>query len=159
MSPRSFIELGLALGALVLLARDVQRARRDHHRRPITVFMAGLMTVVLSGALGGSPHPDPGWLILPGSILAWEAARGWRLAPNSRRWEAGVAAFALGVLLAMIALSLTSGDVAWALLGSALGTGLVGALLLWRSRRIEPRAWRANDSSHYERRSHPRSSV
>lgn len=156
MISRSLIELVLGLGAILLLARDANRAWVDRLRRPSTLLMAAVVTVVLAGTMGGLQHPEPWWLVVPGLILAWEARRGWRQAPRCRLWESGVGAFALGVLLAGAGLQVGAGTVGSALLAAAAGASLVGAVLLWQSHRREPRAWRANDVSHYERRSKPR---
>jgi len=103
--------------------------------------------VLLAGMLGGREHPHPWWLALPAAILAWEVARGWRRTPRCHLWEAGVGAFALALGLAAFGLTLQS-----TLLVPALAASIVGCVLLWLSRRREPRPWRAGDVSHYERR-------
>ena len=141
MSPQTAVELALAVAALALLARDLYRAWRDAQRRPMTLLVAGLMVVLLAGVLGGREHPHPWWLVVPAAILAWEVARGWRRTPRCHLWEAGVGAFALALALAAL------GFLIWALAAS-----IAGFVLLWLSRRREPRPWRADDVSHYERR-------
>jgi hypothetical protein len=152
MTLRAVTELILALGAGLLLARDMRRAWLDQLRRPVTLLVATLVAVLLVGAIGGRPHPSPWWLGLPGSLLAWELGRGWRRAPRCHLWEAGVGAFAASLLLAAVGLGLRGGSIAAALLATAGGAVSVGAGLLWRSRQREPRPWRAGDTSHYERR-------
>jgi hypothetical protein len=152
MTLRAVTELILALGAVLLLARDMRRAWLDQLRRPVTLLVATLVAVLLVGAIGGRPHPSPWWLVLPGSLLAWEVGRGWRRAPRCHLWEAGVGAFAASLLLAAVGLGLRGGSIAAALLATAAGAVVVGAGLFWGSRRREPRPWRAGDTSHYERR-------
>ncbi len=152
MTLQSVIELVLAGGAVLLLARDMRRAWLDQLRRPITLLMAALITALLLGAAGGPPYPSPWWLVLPASVLAWEVGRGWRRAPCCHLWEAGVGAFAVSFLLAAVGLGLAVASVATALLVTAAGAAAVGAGLLWRSGRREPRPWRSEDVSHYERR-------
>jgi hypothetical protein len=149
---QSVIEMVLALGAVLLLARDMHRAWLDQLRRPITLLMAALVAVLLVGTIGGRPRPSPWWLVLPGSILVWEVGRGWRRAPRCHLSEAGVGAFAASLLLAVVGLGPAGGSVAAALLATAAGAAVVGAGLLWRSRRRERRPWRVEDASHYERR-------
>lgn len=149
------MELLLGVGALLLLGRDAHRVWLDSLRRPGTLLMAGIITVLLAGTIG-SRDPDPRWLVLPGLILAWEVGRGWRLAPRCHLWESGVGMFALSLLLAGIGLTLDTETLTTALLVAATGACLLGAILLWRSYRREPRAWRADDSNHYERRLNPR---
>lgn len=151
MSAQTLIELALALAALALLARDLYRAWRDQQRRPMTLFAAGLMVVLLAGVLGGREHPHPGWLALPAVILAWEMARGWRRTPRCHLWETGVGSFALALALAAFGLTLQS-----MLLVPAVAASITGFVLLWLSRRREPRPWRVDDVSHYERRAEPR---
>jgi hypothetical protein len=151
MSARLAIELALAAAALLLLGRDLYRAWRDPLRRPMTLLVAGLMVVLLAGALGGREHPSPWWLAVPAAILAWEVARGWRRTPRCHLWEAGMGAFALSLALAGIALSL-----AQELLIAAAAASVAGFALLWLSHRREPRPWRADDVAHYERRAAPR---
>ena len=151
MSWQPAVELALAAAALALLARDLYRAWRDKQRRPMTILVAGLMVVLLAGVLGGRAQPHPWWLALPAAILAWEVARGWRRTPRCHLWEAGVGAFALGLALAALGLSLQS-----MLLVPAVAASIVGFALLWLSHRREPRPWRANDVNHYERRAAPR---
>jgi hypothetical protein len=149
---RSVVELVLALGAILLLARDMHRAWLDQLRRPITLLMAAVVAILLVGATGGSSHPSPWWLVLPGVILLWEVGRGWRRAPRSHLWEAGVGAFAASLLLAGVGLGVAAGTVQAVLLATAAGAAAIGAGLLWRSHRREPHPWRINDASHYERR-------
>ena len=152
MTPRAVTELILALGAVLLLARDMRRAWLDRLSRPVTLLVATMVVVLLVGAIGGRSHPSPWWLVLPGSLLAWEVRRGWRRAPRCHLWEAGVGAFAASLLLAAVGLGLGARNIAAPLLAIAAGAAAVGAGLLWRSRRREPRPWRASDISHYERR-------
>ena len=147
MSWQLAIELALAAAALALLARDLYRAWRDKQRRPMTLLVAGLMVVLLAGVLGGREQPHPWWLVVPAAILGWEVARGWRRTPRCHLWEGGVGAFALGLAL---------GE--FGLLVPAVAASIVGFVLLWLSRRREPRPWRADDVSHYERRTVPRRS-
>lgn len=151
MSTQIVIEVGLAVAALALLARDLYRAWRDKQRRPMTLFAAGLMVVLLAGVLGGREQPHPWWLSLPAAILAWEVARGWRRTPRCHLWEAGVGAFALALALATFGLAAQS-----ALLVPAVAASIAGFVLLWLSCRREPRPWRVDDVSHYERRTAPR---
>jgi hypothetical protein len=153
VSTQAAIEIALAVAALALLARDLYRAWRDEQRRPMTLLVAGLMVVLLAGVLGGREQPHPWWLALPAGILAWEVARGWRRTPRCHLWEAGVAAFALALALAAFGLAVQG-----VLLISAVAASIVGFVLLWLSRRREPRPWRAEDVSHYERRAVPRRS-
>ena len=148
---QSAIELALAAAALALLGRDLYRAWRDKQRRPMTLLVAGLMVVLLAGIVGGREHPHPWWLAVPAAILGWEVARGWRRTPRCHLWEAGIGAFAFGLALAALGLTVQS-----MLLVPAVAASIVGFALLWLSRRREPRPWRANDASHYERRTVPR---
>jgi hypothetical protein len=152
MTLRAATELILALGAALLLARDMRRAWLDQLCRPVTLLVATLVAVLLVGAIGGRPHPSPWWLVLPGGLLAWEVGRGWRRAPRCHLWEAGVGAFAGSLLLASVGLGLRGSRIGAALLATAAGAAVGGAGLLRRSRRREPRPWRAGDTSHYERR-------
>jgi hypothetical protein len=156
MTLRAVTELILALGAVLLLARDMRRTWLDQLCRPVTLLVATLVAVLLVGAISGRPHPSPWWLVLPGGLLAWEVGRGWRRVPRCHLWEAGVGAFAASLLLAAVGLGLRGGSIAAALLATAAGTAVVGAGLLWRSREREPRPWRAGDTRHYERRLVPR---
>jgi len=151
VSLQSAVELALAAAALALLARDLYRAWRDKLRRPMTLLVAGLMVVLLAGIVGGREHPHPWWLAVPAAILGWEVARGWRRTPRCHLWEAGIGAFAFGLALAALGLTVQS-----MLLVPAVAASIVGFALLWLSRRREPRPWRANDASHYERRTVPR---
>ena len=153
MTLQSVIELVLALAAVLLLARDLHRAWRDRLRRPITLLIAALVAVLLVGVLGGRAQPSPWWLVLPGVILAWEVGRGWRRTPRCHLWEAGVGAFAASLALAVAGLGLGEGNVANALLGASIAAAILGIGLLWQSHRREPRPWRLDDASHYERRS------
>lgn len=154
MSLQSLVELVLAVGAVLLLARDLRRAWLDQLRRPVTLLMAALIAALLIGINGARPHPSPWWLLLPGVILLWELGRGWRRAPRCHLWEAGMGAFALSLLLA--GLGLAGESVQAALVAASIGSAAVGAGLLWRSYRREPRPWRAGDAGHYERRLTPR---
>lgn len=156
MTLRTVTELILASGAAFLLARDMRRAWLDRLRRPVTLLVATLVVVLLGGPIGGRPYPSPWWLVLPGSLLAWEVGRGWRRAPRCHLWEAGVGAFAASLLLAAGGLGSRGGSVAVALLGAAAAAAAAGAGLLWRARWREPRPWRAGDTNHYERRLAPR---
>jgi len=152
MTLQSVVELVLAVGAVLLLARDIRRAWLDRLQRPITLLMAALIAGLLVGAVVEPPYPSPWWLVLPGSVLAWEVARGWRRAPRCHLWETGVGAFAVSLLLAAVGLGVAGASVAPVLLIAAGGTAAAGAGLLWRSRRREPRPWRLEDGIHYERR-------
>lgn len=154
---RVFAELILALGAVLLLARDLRRTWRDRLRRPATLLVAALVAALLIGAISDPPHPSPWWLLLPGIVLGWEVARGWRQATRSHLWEAGVGAFAAGLVLGAVGLGLGGGKVAAALLGVAVLAAIAGAGLLRRSSLREPRPWRDGDLAHYERRSALRS--
>jgi hypothetical protein len=145
MSTQATVEIILAVAALALLARDLYRAWRDEQRRPMTLLAAALMVALIAGATASGEHPSPWWLLLPGAILAWEVARGWRRTPRCHLWEAGVGAFALGLVLAA----------AGVLLAAAVAAA-AGIALFYLSRRREPRPWRANDAQHYERRAAPR---
>jgi hypothetical protein len=153
VSAQAVFEVALAVAALALLARDLYRAWRDKQRRPMTLLVAGLVAVLLAGVLGGREQPRPWWLALPAGILTWEVARGWRHTPRCHLWAAGVAAFALALALAAFGLAMQS-----VLLIPAVAASIVGFVLLWLSRRREPRPWRAGDVSHYERRALPRRS-
>ena len=153
MTLQSVIELVLALAAVLLLARDLRRAWLDRLRRPVTLLIAALVAVLLVGMLGGRAQPRPWWLVLPGGILAWEVGRGWRRTPRCHLWEAGVAAFTASLALAVAGLGLGEGSVATALLGASIAAAILGLGLLWQSGRREPRPWRVDDASHYERRS------
>jgi hypothetical protein len=153
MTLQTGTELILALGAVLLLARDMRRAWLDELRRPATLLVATLLAVLLIAAFGSRSHPSPWWLALPGSVLAWEVGRGWRRAPRCHLWETGVGAFGASLLLTAVGLGLGGGSMAAAvLLTAAAGAAVVGAGLLWQSRRREPRPWRAGDPNHYERR-------
>ena len=152
MTPQSGIELFLALGAVFLFGRDLRRAWRDQLRRPISLLVAALVAALLIGAFVGDPHPSPWWLLMPAGVLAWEVARGWRQTPRCHLWEAGVAAFAAGLIFAAVALASHGEGLTTALLALAAVTGMLGLGLLWRSRRSEPRPWRIGDPDHYERR-------
>ena len=152
MTAQSTIELVLALAAVLLLARDLHRTWLDQLRRPVTLLIAVLVTVLFVGTLGGRDHPSPWWLVVPGAILAWEVGRGWRRTPRCHLWEAGVGAFGASLLLAAVGLDVEEGTLAAALLAACVAAGIVGVDLTWRSRRREPRPWRIDDGSHYERR-------
>src|SRR5262245_54063994 len=108
MTPQSAIELFLALGALLLLGRDLRRAWRDELKRPISLLMAALVAALLIGTLADHPHPSPWLLLLPAGILAWEVARGWRRTPRCHLWEAAVAAFGTSLLFAAAALAMNA---------------------------------------------------
>jgi hypothetical protein len=151
VSWQTTVELALAMAALALLGRDLYRAWRDDQRRPMSLLVAGLMVVLLAGALGGREHPHPWWLAVPATILGWEVVRGWRRTPRCHLWEAGIGAFAIGLALAAPGLTVQS-----TLLVPAVAASVVGFALLCLSHRREPRPWRANDVSHYERRAEPR---
>jgi hypothetical protein len=152
MTLRAVTELVLALGAVLLLARDLRHAWLDRLRRPATLLVAALIAALLIGVLGGRPHPSPWWLALPGSILAWEVGRGWRRAPRCHLWEAGVGAFGASLILAAVGLGLGDGGITTALLATAAGAAGVGVGLLRRARRREPHPWRVDDIRRYERR-------
>ena len=152
MTLQTVVELILVIGAVLLLARDMRRAWLDQLRRPITLLMAASIAGLLLGAIVEPPYPSPWWLVLPGSVLAWEVGRGWRRAPRCHLWEAGVGAFAVSLLLTAVALGLAVPSVAPVLLIAGGATAAIGAGLLWRSRRREPRPWRLDDVTHYERR-------
>jgi hypothetical protein len=156
MTLQSEVELILAVGAAGLLLRDVRHTWRDRLRRPVTLLVASLMAALLIGVSGGRAHPHPWWLVVPAGILTWEVVRGWRRAPRCHLWEAGVGAFAATVLFAGLGLGLGHGSTATALLATAAGLGVAAVGLLWRSHRREPPPSRADDISHYERRSVPR---
>ena len=151
---QSAVEIILAAAALALLGRDLYRAWADKLRRPITLVVAGLMVALLAGTLGGRAHPSPWWLLVPGAILTWEVARGWRRAPRCRLWETGVAAFAAAIVLAALGLGVPGASVT---LAAAVAASAAGFALLALSRRREPRPWRAGDVAHYERRATKRS--
>src|ERR1044072_4039974 len=78
MTPQFEIELFRAVGAVLLLGRDLRRAWRDELRRPISLLVATLVAALLIGTLVGHPDPSPWWLLLPVSVLAWEVERGRR---------------------------------------------------------------------------------
>jgi hypothetical protein len=152
MTLQAVVELVLGVGAVLLLARDMRRAWLDQLRRPITLLMAASIAGLLLGAVVEPPYPSSWWLILPGSVLAWEVGRGWRRAPRCHLWEAGVGAFAVSLLLTAVALGSAVASVAPVLLMAGGATAAIGAGLLRRSRRREPRPWRLDDVTHYERR-------
>lgn len=153
MALQAGVELILAIAAALLLLRDVRRAWRDPLRRPVTLFMAALIAALLIGVSGGRTHPSGWWLLVPGAILAWEVARGWRRAPRSHLWEAAVGGFAAGLAIAALGLGAGNGETTTALLGAAAGICVIAVGLLWLSHRREPPPSRAGDASHYERRS------
>jgi len=153
MSLQAGVELILALGAALLLLRDVRRAWRDPLRRPVTLFMAALVAALLIGVSGGRAHPSGWWLLVPGAILAWEVARGWRRAPRSHLWEMGVGGFAASLALAALGLGTGDGTTTTTLLAAAAGICGIAVGLLWLSHRREPPPSRPGDASHYERRS------
>lgn len=152
MTLRALTETILAVGALLLLARDVHRAWLDRLRRPVTLLAAAVIAGLLAGVHGGRPHPSPWWLLLPGAVLAWEVGRGWRRAPRCHLWEAGVGALGASLLLGAVGLGVRSGGLSAVLLAIAAGTAVAGLGLLWRSGLREPHPWRPGDVSHYERR-------
>jgi hypothetical protein len=152
MTLQSVVEAMLVAGAILLLLRDLRRARRDRQRRPITLLAAGLVAALLIGAVAGRAHPSPWWLAIPAAVLLWEVGRGWRVTPRCRLWELGVAAFAVSLLLAMAGLGLAAS----ALLAASAAACAAAVGLLWLSHLREPHPWRAGDTSHYERRSAPR---
>lgn len=152
MAPQTGVEVFLAIGALLLLGRDLRRAWRDELRRPISLLVAALVSALLIGALAGEPFPSPWLLVLPAGVLAWEVARGWRKTPRCHVWEAGVAAFTLGLLFAAAGLAMQGEGANRTLLAVAVVAGMLGLGLLWHSRRTEPRPWRIEDPEHYERR-------
>lgn len=153
MTLQPAFEIAFAAAALVLIARDMHRAWRDAQRRPVTLLAAVTIVVLILGTLGGRSGPNPWWLTVPAAVLAWEAVRGWRQTPRSRLWEAGMAAFAAALLLGAVGLGVGSPLFATVLVVTGAASGVIGFGLLWKSRRREPRPWRANDSAHYERRS------
>jgi hypothetical protein len=152
MALQSVIELILAVAAMMLLGRDLLRAWRDQARRPMSLLVAALVAALFIGTLASGAHPNPWWLVLPVVVLAWEVARGWRLAPRCHLWEAGVGAFTASLLLAVAGLGLDGGSLAAALLATAAVAGVLGLGLVWQSRQREPRPWRVDDPNHYERR-------
>jgi hypothetical protein len=90
-------------------------------------------------------------------VLVWEVARGWRRAPRCHRWEGGIAALTASLVLAAIGLhGVRFASVLLTASGVAAVTGLV---LLWQSRRREPRPWRGGDPLHYERRQSDRNTL
>ena len=156
MTPQSAVEVSLAVGALLLLGRDLRRAWRDELRRPVSLLVAALISVLLIGTLAGEPHPSPWLLVLPAGVLAWEVARGWRRTPRCHVWETGVAVFAAALLFAVAGFAMREKGAATVLLAFGAVAGMLGLGLLWRSRRTEPRPWRVEDPDHYERRGAPR---
>jgi hypothetical protein len=150
------VELILAAGAAVLLARDLRRAWRDPLRRPVTLLVAALMTVLLIGVIVGGSHPSPWWLLVPGGVLVWEVVRGWRVVPRCHLREAGIGAFAAGLVLAAFGLGMYEDSISTVLLAVAALMGAAALGLFWLSHRREPRPWRAHDVKHYERRASER---
>ena len=157
MSMQSAVEILLALAAVLLLVRDLRRAWLDRLRRPLTLLVAALVTVLLVGTLGGRTQPNPWWLVLPAVILVWEVGRGWRRTPRCHIWEAGIGVFAASLLLAVAGLDLDAGIAATAFLAASAVTSILALGLLWLSRRREPQPWRIHDAMHYERRASQRS--
>jgi hypothetical protein len=104
------VELILAAGAALLLARDVRRDWRDPLRRPVTLLMASLVAVLLIGVN------------------------------------------AVGLLLAALGLGMEQSTTATVLVATAGAMGLAAVGLFVLSNRREPRPWRADDVTHYERR-------
>jgi len=80
-------------------------------------------------------------------LLARDLRRAWR-DPLRRP----VSLLVAGLVLAAFGLAMSEGTAATALLTTAGGTGLVAVALFVISQRREPRPWRADDVSHYERR-------
>jgi hypothetical protein len=152
MTLQTLTELILALGAVLLLARDTRRAWLDRFRRPVSLLAAALIGVVLLGAIGGRSHPSPWWLLVPAGVLAWEVARGWRRAARWHLGEAGLGAFSTGLLAAALGLGLGASGVRLVLLSVSAVAAVAGAVLLLLSRRREPRPGRSGDPGHYERR-------
>jgi hypothetical protein len=157
LTAASVFGLLLALAAALLLARDVRRAWRDPWRRPITLLAAALIALLLIGTLMERDHPHPGWLFLPAGVLVWEVARGWRRAPRCRLWEGGIAALTASLVLA--AIGLHGAVFAGVLLAAAAVGAVTGCIVLWQSRRREPRPWRSGDRFHYERRRRDRNTL
>jgi hypothetical protein len=58
----------------------------------------------------------------------------------------------VSLVLGAAGLAVGGGGIAAALLAVAGIAAVVGAGLVWRARRQEPRPWRSGDTSHYERR-------
>lgn len=156
MTLSTAIEIVLALGALLLLARDLRRTWRDPLRRPVTMLVASLVAALLLGVIGSRSHPSPWWLLLPGGVLAWEVARGWRVVPRCHLRESGIGAFAAGLALAALGLGMYGEAISLLLLTAAAGMGVAAVALLRLSQRREPAPWRADDFKHYERRAHQR---
>lgn len=152
MALQTVIELALAIGAVLLLTRDLRRVLADRLQRPITLLMAAVISGVLVGVTGGRTHPSTWWRMLPASILAWEVVRGWRLAPRCHLWEAGVGTLAVGLTLAALGLGLGDRSIGAMVLLLAAGAFVAGVGLFLRSRRREPPPGREGDVSHYERR-------
>jgi hypothetical protein len=156
MNLQVWVELILAAGAAALLGRDLRRAWRDPLRRPVTLLAAALMAALLIGVIVGGSHPSPWWLLVPGGVLVWEVVRGWRVVPRCHLREAGIAAFAAGLVLAAFGLGMYEESVATMLLAAAALMGAAALGLFWLSHRREPRPWRADDIKHYERRASER---
>lgn len=146
----SAIEILLAVCALFLLGRDLWRTWRDPLKRPITLFVAAAIAVLLIGTVAGRSHPHPWWLVLPAAVLAWEFARGWRRTPRCHLWEGGVGLFAASLVMAAVGLGFEA--LGAPMLSLSALAALAGIGLLGRSRHTEPRPWRADDRDHYERR-------
>ncbi|HEU4351297.1 MAG TPA: hypothetical protein VFR66_05440 [Burkholderiales bacterium] len=146
------VELILAAGAALLLARDLRRAWRDPLRRPVSLLMASLVAVLLIGVVGGQSHPSPWWLLVPGSVLVWEVVRGWRVVPRCHLREAGIGAFAASLVLAAFGLGIYEESMSSVLLAEAALMGAAALGLFALSHRREPRPWRTDDVKHYERR-------
>ena len=156
MSLQITVEIILAAGAGLLLARDLRRAWRDPLRRPVTLLMASLVAALLIGVIGGQSHPSPWWLLVPGSVLVWEVVRGWRVVPCCHLREAGIGTFAAGLVLAAFGLGMYEESVSTVLLAVAALIGVAALALFWLSHRREPRPWRTDDVKHYERRASER---
>ena len=146
------VELILALGAALLLVRDLRRAWRDPLRRPASMLMAAFMAALIVGVILGESYPSPWWLFVPGGVLVWEVVRGWRVAPRCHLREAGIGTFAAALVLAASGLGMYEESLSTVLLAAAalMGTAALGLFSL--SQRREPRPWRTDDFQHYERR-------
>jgi hypothetical protein len=146
------LEIVLAATALALLTRGVHRVWLDQLRRPVTLLVWAFLTAILLGAIGGGQHPDPWWFVLPAAVLVWEAQRGWRQAPRCHLWEVGIGALSAALALYILSLGAAPAWLAPTALSLAVGLALIGAGLLFRSRRREPTISRSDDWAHYERR-------
>jgi len=152
MTLQLLLEIVLAVTAVAFLARDSYRTWVDQLRRPVTLLLWAFLTAIFLGAIGSPPHPSPWWFALPAGVLAWEAWRGWRRAPRCHLREGGLGALAAALLLYVLSLAAVPAWLAPVVLSLAAGLALIGAGLLMRSRRREPRPWRRDDQTHYDRR-------